>query len=50
MSILVGWFPDTFDERWIWAAPLLTLLGGGSMSMNAIVFASITDLTTDQFR
>ncbi|OAA52990.1 Major facilitator superfamily [Cordyceps fumosorosea ARSEF 2679] len=47
---LICYWPQTFSVHSLWAAPLLSFVGGGLQVSNALLFANITGLTTDASR
>ena len=34
----VGYFPQYFNIRWIWATPLFDIVGGGQMILGSLVY------------
>ncbi|KAM3539612.1 hypothetical protein ARSEF1564_007483 [Beauveria bassiana] len=46
----ICYWPQTFSVYSLWAAPLLSFVGGGLQVCNALLFANVTGLTTDASR
>lgn len=48
--LLVCWRSDIFPVRLTWAASIFTLIGGGSVILNGIVFAMLSDVSPEASR
>ncbi|EJP64896.1 ATP synthase F0 [Beauveria bassiana ARSEF 2860] len=46
----ICYWPQTFSVYSLWAAPLLSFVGGGLQVCNALLFSNVTGLTTDASR
>ncbi|CAK7224204.1 hypothetical protein SEUCBS140593_005492 [Sporothrix eucalyptigena] len=49
-SLVVVWFPNVFPVRAIWAASLFTLIGGGPVILDGIIFAMLADVAPAAYR
>ena len=48
--LLVCWRSDVFPVRLTWASSIFTLISGGPVILNGIVFAMLSDVSPDAYR
>ncbi|KAK0649758.1 major facilitator superfamily domain-containing protein [Cercophora newfieldiana] len=49
-SVLICTFPQVFPLRLIWLTPILSLIGGGEVTVATIVYAIVADVTDESNR
>lgn len=45
-----GWWPSVFSVRLTWATAAFSLIGGGVIVFNAMIFTIVTDVASEEHR
>ncbi|OAA55358.1 Major facilitator superfamily domain, general substrate transporter [Akanthomyces lecanii RCEF 1005] len=49
-QVVVVYFADTIDLRWIWACGVFAIIGGGNAVLTATIYAIVNDVSTPEDR